>query len=103
VKDCIAETTTHFIFENVITRFGFLKELMSNQGMHFLNDTIYVLTREFMIHNQKRTPYRPLSNDTIESFNKILEHVLTKVCNVQCDDWDQQILTVLWAYIMTCK
>jgi hypothetical protein len=82
VKYCTVETTTCFIFENVITRFGYPKVLMSDQGTHFLNDTICVLTQEFMIHHQKSTPYHRKPMDTVESFNKILEHVLTKVCNI---------------------
>jgi hypothetical protein len=56
--------------------------------MYLLNDTICTLNQKFMIYHQKSMPYHPHANATMEAFNNILEYVLTKVCNVQCDDWD---------------
>jgi hypothetical protein len=44
VKYCNVETTTHFLFEQVIKRFGCPRILMSDQGTHFINSTIHEMT-----------------------------------------------------------
>ena len=86
VKDCTGATTTKFLSEYVLTRFGYLKILMSDCGTHFLNETISALMEYFQVYHQKSTPYHPEANGMVEAFNKILENTLIKVCNSQRSD-----------------
>jgi hypothetical protein len=76
---------------------------MSNQGTHFIKNTISAMNEVFKVHHQKISPYHPQENDIVEAFNKIIENALTKICNVIMDDWELKIPTVLWTYRMMCK
>jgi transposase InsO family protein len=70
---------THFLFDQVITRFGCPRILMSDQGTYFINSTINYMIEEFEFYHQKSTPYHPQENETVESFNEILENAMTKI------------------------
>ena len=91
VRECIVAMTAKFLFENVVTRFGFPRILLSDQGSHFVNETIKELTEVFQIHHSKRKLYHPQANGIVEAFNKILKHALIKVCNMKRDDWDLRV------------
>ena len=47
VKDCTVATAVKFLFENVVTRFGYSKILLSDKGRNFVNKVIGDLTAEF--------------------------------------------------------
>ena len=99
VDTCFSEIDAKFIYENIITRFGCRLTLIRDQGTHFINKTIKTLTDQFQIDHRRSTTYHPQSNGAIEAFNK----TLTKICNADKDDWDENIPTVLWAYRTTYK
>ena len=50
-----------------------------------------------MIH-RKSTPYYPRGNGQLESTNKILSGILTKICEVKRTDWESKLHAALWAY-----
>jgi transposase InsO family protein len=97
------DTTSRFIFENIITHFGCHKSLTSDQGSHFISSTITTLTTEFLIQYHKSSPYHPQANGAVEAFKNILENGLTKVCCENREDWDDRVPVVLWAYRKTTK
>ena len=76
---------------------------MSDQGSHFVNQTVKALTEELQVQHKRSTPYHPQANGIVKTFKKILETTLTKVCNANCDDRDLKIPVVLWAYRTTYK
>jgi len=73
----------------------------NNSNNNTINNTINAMAEEFEVHHHKSTPYHLQENGTMEAFNKILENALTKICNVNRDEWDLKVPVVLWAYKTT--
>lgn len=93
-----AKTVAKFLYENIITRFGCPKELVSDWGIHFLNSIIANLTNKYSIKHRKSTPYHPRANGQTEKTNGILCKIITKIVQGANTDWDECLFDALWAY-----
>jgi hypothetical protein len=80
------QSTIKFIYENIITRFGCPTHSVNDQGTHFVNRTIEILTQEFMIMHHKSTTYYLQGNDQAKSINKTLGILLAKMVNANWND-----------------
>ena len=59
VKSATAVHAATFMYENIISRFGCPKILVSDRGKYLLNDLFEEMTTKFHINHRKTTPYHP--------------------------------------------
>ncbi|MCO5561144.1 hypothetical protein L7F22_014765 [Adiantum nelumboides] len=93
-----AKSIAWFLYEHIICRYGCPIEIVFDQGTHFINDTIEILTELFSIKHTKSTPYYPRRNGQAESNNKTIKIVMTKIVQDEPHNWDEKLQTTLWAY-----
>jgi hypothetical protein len=67
------KTTTLFIFNHIISRFGVPKSIMINHGSHFCNNMMTELATLFHFDQEHSSPYYPQENKKNESINKVLK------------------------------
>ncbi len=93
--------TTQFIYEFILIRFGCPFTLVSDQGIHFINEAIKVLTIHFLFRHINSTMYYPQGNGQVESANKVIGLLLIKLVNKNCTNWDEHLHLLL--YLPTCS
>ena len=67
-----AWTRAKFLYEQVFTRYGLPIEIVSDQGVYFINEVIEFLLEKFMVVHRRSAPYRPQENGQAEITNKTL-------------------------------
>lgn len=98
LKDNKARSVASFLYNNIMTRFGCPIELVSDQGVHFLNKVIKILTETHMISHKMSSVYYPHANGLAESNNKILVKILKRTVSENKKDWDKKLNSALWAF-----
>jgi len=58
---------------------------------------------QYNIKHQKSTPYHPQANGQVESTNKVIEAILTKVVHLHRKYWVENLPEALWAYRTTWR
>jgi len=65
--------------ENIFYKFGYPRELVTDQGSQFTSNLIEDLLTHHKIKHKTSTPYHPQANGEVEVINKAFERILTKV------------------------
>ena len=91
------------MYEEIFTRYGVPKELVTDQGAQFTSNLISTLMKQYNIRHRKSSPYHPQTNGQAEVTNHELENILTKIVHLHCRDWTNRLQEVVWAYRTTWK
>ena len=87
-----------FLKENIFSRFGVPKAIISDGGSHFCNKPFENLLAKYGVTHKVATPYHPQTNGQVELANREIKTILMKVVNSNRKDWSLKLLDSLWAY-----
>ena len=77
----------NFLKENVFSRFGFPRAIISDDGKYFCDRTFKVLIRKYCINHRVATPYHPQTSGQVEVSNRAIKIILEKIVNTSRKDW----------------
>ena len=92
-----------FLKENIFSRFGVPKAVISDGGSHFCNKPFENLLAKYGVKHKVATPYNPQTSGQVELANREIKTILMKVVKSNIKDWSLKLLDSLWAYRITYK
>ena len=92
------ETTTFFVFKQIIARFGIPKVIVTEHGNHFQNSMMTKLTTMLGFRQEHSSSYYPQANGQVEAINKTLKTILKRTIDAAYSNWHIMIYPSLWAY-----
>ena len=97
------QAVAYFLFEEIFCRFGVPREIVIDGGPQFTSHMIADLTGKYGIKHRDTSPYHPQANGQVESTNKVLENILTKIVASHQRDWVERLPEALWEYKTTWR
>lgn len=79
------------LYEQIFTRYGVPREIVTDQGAQFTSTLITTLVNEYNIRHRKSTPYHPQVNGQVEVTNREIEAILTKTMAIHRKDWENRL------------
>ena len=90
-----------FVWRNIVTRFGVLDSLISDNGLQFDSRAFREFCNDLGIKNRYSTPAYPQSNGQAEATNKAIVNGLKKRLDGTKGRWAEELPNVLWVYRAT--
>ena len=90
-----------FIWKNIVTWFGVLHTLISDNGLQFDNKAFRRYCCDLGIINRYSTPTYPQGNGQAEAVNKVIINGLKKRLDDRKGRWVEELPHILWTYRTT--
>jgi hypothetical protein len=87
-----------FLLDNIFTRFGTPRAIISDGGSHFNNQAFAALLKKYGITHKVGTPYHPQTSGQVKISNREIKGILEKTVNTSRKDWSLCLNDALWVY-----
>ncbi|KAK8619705.1 hypothetical protein V6N13_135987 [Hibiscus sabdariffa] len=87
-----------FLNNNIFTRFGVPRVLISDEGSHFDNKLTAKALQRYRVRHKIATAYHPQTNGQAEICNWEIKQILEKTVSTNRKDWSPKLDEALWAY-----
>ena len=88
------------LYDNIFSRFGPPKSLLSDRGTAFLSKIVADLCKRFKVKQIYTSSYHPQTNSTVERVWSVLWAALRATCVAQTD-WEDKISSIAYAFRCT--
>ena len=79
-------TVVGFIQRKILSRFGALRTIISDEGSHFANKLFVKLLKRYGVRHVMGLAYHPQSNGQVEISNREIKNILEKTVNASRKD-----------------
>ncbi|CAF4618994.1 unnamed protein product, partial [Rotaria sp. Silwood2] len=98
VRDNTTHTAVRFLKEDVISKFGTPRCILTDNGTHFTSTMMDELIEQIGTTHLYSTPYHPQTNGQIERYNSTMDAKIAALSNLRKTDWDDQLPFVTFNY-----
>jgi hypothetical protein len=89
-----------FIFEDILCRWGALEEIVTDNGLAFV-EALNLLAEQYGIHHIRISPYNSQANGIVERRHLDVREAIMKVCDGEERKWPTATHAVFWAERIT--
>ncbi|CAF1327080.1 unnamed protein product [Rotaria sordida] len=98
VRDNTAQTAIRFLKEDIISKFGTPRCILTNNGTHFTSTLMVELIKQIGATHLYSAPYHPQTNGQVERYNSTMDAKIAALSNLRKTDWDDQLSFVTFNY-----
>ncbi|CAF1263224.1 unnamed protein product [Rotaria sordida] len=91
VRDNTAQTAVRFLKEDIISKFGTPRCILTDNGTHFTSTLMNELIKQIGATHLYSTPYHPHTNGQVERYNSTMDAKIAALSNLKKTDWDDQL------------